>query len=209
MKINQLLKNPQIQQYSLELLFPIIGYFFFGWSLFIIIIFYLIDQLSAEIAFWFRIKYVLKESGNSLSPLIFGIFSFIFLFGIQIYWMHLIFGETVFDCQPYFYKLEWFNFLKNEFWFLFPLILLTHYMKDKMFFYKSELPFLLNPKKALKKQFIQNVIVLSFVILLSSTWSHIRFNEIFLIILIPICKLIFDIFIKKETTQPISTLNNK
>ena len=40
-------KNPFVQQYILELLLPIIGYFFFNWTLPIIAVFYLMDQLGA------------------------------------------------------------------------------------------------------------------------------------------------------------------
>ena len=190
------LKNPKVQQYTLELIFPIVGYVFFDWSLLIIIVFYLMDQLGSEVAFWFRLKFVISfmpKKSNAL--LIFEAFTFTLLYGIGLFWLLHIFMYHIYDCHLYFLRLEWLTFVKGEFLILFPVLFLLHYLKDKMEFYRTDEPYKHLPLPRFKARLVLNVSILAGIFLISGIWLIFKFHEIWLLILIPVLKLANDIFL--------------
>ncbi len=190
------LKNPKIQQYIVELIFPLIGYLVFDWSLLIIIIFYLIDQLGAEIAFWFRLKFVadlFKENTRQL--LIIATSLFLIFFGLQIYWLYDMFMNYIYDCQIYYFNKELIDFVKTEFWLLFPLLILIHYIKDKVEFYRSDEPFKNALDKLLKARGVLNLATLLFVLCISFIWTKFKFDELWIIMTVPLVKVGFDLFL--------------
>jgi len=201
MRLVAALKNPKVIQYTLELIFPMIGYFFFDWSLLIIIIFYLMDQFGSEAAAWFRLKFVINiipESGIGL--LLISIVGFLILFGFETYWLYDGFSNHFYDCQAVFFWQELAEF-GGEFLILLPLLFAMHYMKDRVEFYRSDLPFKYDPKHLVVYRLGLNFVVVLFVIFLSIIWIELKFNEIWLLVIIPMSKLINDLIILPQLHQ--------
>ena len=193
MNVSQTLKNPKVLQYVLELLFPIIGYLCFDWTLLIIIIFYLIDQIGAEIAFWFRLRFVQNLFPPKKITFFYATITvFLILFSGQMWFITSVFIDHFYDCNLYYFQLELINFLKQEFWILMPLIIGMHYMKDKMEFYQSKTPYQFPPKILFWEQVVINFSVFLLTVLVALVWVKFMFNEVWIILIIPICKIAFD-----------------
>lgn len=199
MSLKKHLKNPVYQQYALELLFPIIGYVFFGWSFLIIVAFYLVDQLGNQVNFLARLKFVQKlflPKRNWLFPSMLAIF--ILLYAIELVWINDLFKTELYNCQFNFYFDELKSFIYEEFWLFLPLLVLANYLKDKMTFYKTDLPYQTSPLK----MSLFNVIGLisSFIPILGVyfIWLAFKPSELLIIMVIAIVKLIYDGFLLPE-----------
>ncbi|MBK9191411.1 MAG: hypothetical protein IPM77_07790 [Crocinitomicaceae bacterium] len=78
MDLRDKLRNPFVQQYILEILIPLAGYFWFDWTIEIIALFYLIDQFASEFSFLRKLKSVAAYHQMSFSRhLIISAFSFV------------------------------------------------------------------------------------------------------------------------------------
>ncbi len=196
MKIINRLKNQNVQQNALELLFPIVGFVFFDWSFLIIILFYLTDQIGAEIAFLMRLKFVQKlflPIKVWLFPTAIALSLTFFI--LEFYWIQAVFISEKFDCvEPYFW-LELKQFLKQEFLFFLPILVFMNYYKDKMTFYKSKLPYENSPERMFAFQvltFIARFICIALVIAL---WHIFKWSDLLFVLFIPIIKLSYDAWI--------------
>ncbi|MFK8045678.1 MAG: hypothetical protein AB8B72_09290 [Crocinitomicaceae bacterium] len=194
--MNSALKNPTIQQYGLEFLFPIVGYLLFDWSFLLIVLFYLVDQLGNQINFFARLKFVEKlfrPKKKWLFPLAIGIF--IVLFSAEIALISHFFLRYIYDCQTSYFYEEINSFLIGEFWLFLPLLILINYFKDKMTFYKTELPYQESPDKMLIINLLSIFSVFVLVALVFIGWMFLKPAIVIIVILIAVLKLLNDAFI--------------
>src|SRR5688572_28056960 len=135
MTFRERLRNPYVQKYLLEILLPLIGYFFFGWSLVIIAAFYIIDQVASEVSF-LRKFVAIRKTENKKVFLVFTASVIVFL---------TVLGTELFMLLEYFVPHglarlqrlldELSAFAKEELWLLFPLVLVMYYVKDQFTFF--------------------------------------------------------------------------
>ena len=121
MDLKTKLRNPKVQQYILEIVFPLAGYYFWDWSLLIIIVFYLLDFLASQLLFFRRLYFIQKHQNIFLwwtIPLSITLFSILYLLVIRALSTSFIFTEYG-SVKPY---DELTVFVKDELWFLFPVI---------------------------------------------------------------------------------------
>lgn len=192
------LRNPKVQQYALEVIFPIAGYFFWDWNLLIIVVFYLLDYLASHILFTRRLLFIKNYKNEKLFWLIpSSIIIFVSLFGLVLFFLDKVFDKMYFENADG-YISELIIFTKDELWFLFPVILLSYYMMDKMFFYMPRR--FVNHKS--KAYFVKNVIANSIatIIILIAALVLINFVISDLVIIFSIIgvKLLFDFVVKKR-----------
>ncbi|MFD1551188.1 hypothetical protein DNU06_16730 [Putridiphycobacter roseus] len=193
MNVVNLLKNPNVQQNALELLFPIIGFVFFDWSFLVIILFYLTDQLGVEIAYLMRLKFVEKiflPIKKWLFPI--AIVSSVTFFVVEFLWIERLFLTEKFDCSTNYFWLEMQQFLKQEFLFFLPVLVYMNYFKDKMTFYKSKLPYENSPERMLAFQITIYLARLTCVGLVVLLWYIFKWSDLAFVFIIPVLKLIFD-----------------
>ena len=183
----QTIKNPIFQQYSLELLFPIVGYLFFDWSFLLIVLFYLVDQLGNQVNFFARLRFVQTlylPKKKWLFPVT--IFGFLFIFIVEMVVIFGLFYTYLYDCQTVFLYSELMDFLLQELWLFLPVLVLANYLKDKMTFYKTDLPYQESPEKMMALNSLKLVSVFLLIIIVLMFW---------LILLIAGLKLLFDLAI--------------
>ena len=129
------LKNPIVQQYVLEIALPLIGYFFFDWSIAVIIVFYFMDYLASEISRHRRHFKIFKNSKTENKSLFFiGVGTSLMFYVVSLCW-------AIFNCvllskgQKVNHISEMEVFFKEEGWFLLPVVYLAYHFKDVMTFY--------------------------------------------------------------------------
>ena len=193
MSLREKLKNPFVQQYLIEIILPLIGYFLFDWSITIIAVFYLVDQLASEALFFRRLHWIQKSSAQSTRSWIvpFSICIFILLFSTQItvmtyFWLE-IFAENIHEIDE-----EVWTFAKEELWLLVPVVGFLYHFKDQLTFYM--------PRRYLnysaRKTFIYRNISSIALLILSTTglliWNLTRPHEIVILFIFIGVKILFD-----------------
>ena len=130
------LKNPFFQQYALELLLPIVGYFFFDWSITIIAIFYFLDQIASDLVYTRKIYKIGAESKakNHLIISIFTLINFLVIFVAEIALFNNFWPDLISQSRTEFYAEIW-DFTVSELWILFPLLIAVYHLKDLFTFY--------------------------------------------------------------------------
>lgn len=133
--MRQRLRNPFVQQYLLEILLPLIGYFFFDWSLAIIAVFYLLDQLAAEVSFT-RKFLAIQQHGPVQKPLliVISLSFFAVAYLVQSLMLFDFFAGPNLETLDRLVE-ELVTFAKEELWLLLPVILLMYYLKDQLTFF--------------------------------------------------------------------------
>ncbi|HIP35508.1 MAG TPA: hypothetical protein EYG85_01495 [Crocinitomix sp.] len=197
--IKRELKNPINQQYIAEILFPFIGYLFFDWSLLIIVVFYLLDQLASQILFAKRLHTINKywNENKGQRYLLASLVLFFLIFFVELFVLNQSFSK-ISDLTGICYNDELIEFSKNELWFLFPLLLAMYYLQDKMLFYLPKLYEQHLTQPYFIKNGVENLIILILVSL--STYIYFLFSipDMVVILCIVVVKLIFDLVIKKR-----------
>jgi hypothetical protein len=194
------LRNPKIQQYILEILFPLLGYYFWNWSLLIIIVFYLLDYLGAQLLYFRRLYFIQKYQNMTtwwLLPLSVTSFSFFFFVVLKVLSSSFLFMDYG-SVKPYDQLIV---FAKDELWFLFPILILTYYMMDNFFFYMPRRFMNYKPKKYLLKNIASNALVTMFVIFGVYINSIVEIKTIVIILIIIMVKFMFDFLIKKSVLK--------
>ncbi len=194
MDLKSKLRNPKIQQYGLEIIFPIAGYFFWDWTVLLIVVFYLLDYLASHVMFTRRLLTIQKyknEKANWVMPS--SILIFIALYGLVLFVLNSAFDHL----SNSNHITELITFAKDELWFLFPVILLSYFMMDKMFFYMPRR--FMNHK--VKKYFFKNVMANSIatVLIVAAVFLLTLFqpHDLVIIFSIIVIKLGFDFGVKK------------
>jgi hypothetical protein len=192
------LKNPFIQQFIAEILFPFIGYLFFDWSLLIIVVFYLLDQLAYQLIFFKRLHVINMywNDKNGWLYLIISIGFFFLVFTIELYILNQSFSY-ISDITGSCYLDELKTFAKNELWILFPVLLLMYYMQDKMLFYMPRRFEQYLSKTYMIHNLIKNVVILILVVVASYVYPLTNFPDLAIIFCIVSIKLIYDFTLKK------------
>lgn len=129
-------RNPFIQQYVLELLLPVLGYFLFEWDLFIIAIFYLLDFIADQILFSRRLFWVMKYGDKKLNTPLFissilgSVFFASLIFMIFYNWI------TAYNNWPFqIFNDRLYTAFIEELWMLFPVLIAAGYLLDQFSFY--------------------------------------------------------------------------
>ena len=159
MTFRKLLSHP-LFQYVLEIVLPIIGYLFLGWTLPIIIAFYFFDFLGSEFARHKRHQKVMEvNSAASKSVWMSGVVVSIAVLALTASLAVFLMSSMVerADVKPIAEILE---FLQAEGWLLLPLVLLAAHLKDKMTFYLPKRFFDYSFDKLMRKFFIEITVLL-------------------------------------------------
>ncbi len=199
MQLKSRLKNPLVQQYILELLFPLLGYFFFDWSIWIIGVFYLIDHLVEQglsIRRAFRIANYQKIAGFQAK--LFGA-SFIFIVGYltEIILLIYLLITSELDTKETL-KEAFYSFAVDELWLLFPLILFAYYWKDQMTFYMPRRFVEYDAITYLRTNLVLNGFILILLTLFGFLWAIFIPLEFIAVIGFVLLKLSFDFTIKRS-----------
>jgi len=190
-------QNPFVQQYLIEILFPIIGYFFFDWSLTIIAVFYLVDQIASEFSFNRRL-YKINRSGNSpykFVVLISVVFFLLIFFG-ELFVLKISFlsSRNIEAAQLY---TEISTFAKEELWLLFPLVIFLYYFKDQFIFYMPRRYLQYDAKKSLIFHQLTNFISIGAIAIGVVIWGQTKIPDVVALIIFLVLKIGFDFTIVK------------
>jgi len=196
------LRHPKVQQGIMEVVFPLAGYFFWDWSLLIIVVFYVMDWMASQIMYIRRldkIKNQFNEKLNWVLPLsisvsvlaIVGMSDFLYSYFDGLY--RLVFNKDL--------NQELLTFLKAELWYLLPLIMFSYHLMDKMLFYVPRRFMNYSVRPYLYKNIISNSIAVGLVLLGAMIYGYTLPSDIFTIVLIVIVKLVFDVVIKKQVLK--------
>lgn len=191
------LKNPLVQQYFLEIALPVVGYFFFDWSVTIIAAFFLIDFFCAEIARNRRVFKVYRSTKNANQT--FFIISMMtggFLFALSLAWTWWNFEMRFENTLDHFY-LELTDFAREEMWFLLPLVYFVYHVKDVMTFYMPRRFLKRDYKKMVKFQILELLVMTSLILIGVSCWRYFEMDDLTAIFSFIIFKIAFDILIAR------------
>lgn len=198
MDLKEKLRNPQVQQTVLEVIFPIAGYLFWDWSLMIIVVFYLLDYVVSQLFFVRRLYYTMKFVNElSYGLILASIFSFLVFYSVELLILNDSFSYLYTQLNKSHFD-ELIDFAKDELWMLFPAIVLMYYMTDKMFFYVPRRFLKLNVKIYALKNIIANVMILFLIAIGKFIFDSFQVPDLIVIFGLVISKLIFDIYIKKK-----------
>jgi len=198
MTIKQKLRHPQFQQQILEVAFPLLGYFFWDWSLLIIVVFYLLDFLASQIMYSRRLAKIISVFNEKLNGILILSILTSALFVLIIIFMTHSFFETQYLLLNKSLNSELITFAKDELWYLFPIILLSYYMMDKMMFYMPKRFFNFSVRLYFKKNILANLIAILLIGLGLYLYTVINPSDLVAIIGIVLIKLGFDFGIKKQ-----------
>ena len=196
------LRNPKIQQGIMEVIFPIAGYFFWDWSILIIVVFYMIDWLASQIMYTRRlikVKEQFNESLNWVIPL--SVFLSVFLIvGISVILYFYFASLYGLDLEKNLNQ-ELLFFSKDELWYLFPLILFSYHLMDKILFYVPKRFMNYSVRPYMYKNIVSNCMASVLIVLGVFVYANLEISEIFTLVLIVGVKLVFDMLIKKQVLK--------
>ena len=199
MDLKLYLRHPKVQQGLIEVVFPIAGYFFFVCSLLIIVVFYVIDWLASQVMYTRRlikVKEQFNEKMNWVLPLsiIVSVFTIVGVSSV----LYVFFDMNYSFILKKNLNLELLTFLKAELWYLFPIILFSYHIMDKVLFYLPRRFVNYSVRPYLYKNIISNSIASVFIFIGVVIYANINLSDIITILLIVSIKLIFDVVIKKR-----------
>mgnify|MGYP003657773018 CR=1 FL=1 len=198
MNLKDKIRNPQVQQTILEVVFPIVGYLLWEWSLMIIIVFYLLDYIIGQIFFIRRLYFSMSFHKDLKYSIIFSsIFSFLLFLSGELLILNDSFTLIYAELDKSHYQ-ELIKFAKEEVWLLFPAIGLMYFMTDKMFFYMPRRFLKVKAKNYALKNLIANIIILFLIAGGKFIFDTFQVPDLIVIIGIVITKLVFDVYIKKK-----------
>jgi len=171
---------------------------FFDWSLLIIIVFYLLDQLAYQLLFFKRLKTIIKYWNNEKGwiYLFSSVTLFLVLFIAELFFINQSFS-FISDIIGVCYLDELKIFAKNELWILFPVLLLMYYMQDKMLFYMPRRFEQYLTKNYTIHNLIKNLIILILVVIGTYIYPFVELPDLIVILCVVITKLAFDFSFKR------------
>ena len=190
------MRNPFVQQYLIEIIFPLVGFFFFDWSLTIIAVFYLVDQIASEFSFVRRIHKISKSENRRSTFTLLTILLFLLLFSLQIFVLQNSF-LAIRNIDASQLNNEIWIFAKEELWLLFPLVIWLYHFKDQFTFYMPRRYLLYDLRKTFIYHQMMNVISISTILLSVTAWSNIKISDEFVLIIFLTLKIAFDFTIAK------------
>lgn len=197
MTLRERLRNPFVQQYLLEILLPLAGYFFFDWTLVIIAAFYLIDQMASESSFLRKFSAISKNENKSrITFITISVLSSLVMLGVESFLLidYFTLLETN-ATQNLLRELK--IFAVEELWLLFPVVLLMYYMKDQFTFFM--------PRRFLKKDsrrfftwhWIENILIIILVFSATQLLKNHSIPDAVVISIFLLLKISFDFSIVK------------
>lgn len=197
MTIKERLRNPYVQQYLLEILLPIVGYYFFHWSLIIIASFYVIDQIGSEYSFIRKFQAIKKsENKSGFRFSVVAIIFFMMIVCVEIFAIYYFFGdENVQVEQKMITELT--VFAKEELWILLPLIILMYHLKDQFTFFMPRRYLQKESKKFFQGHLIELSLIAVLVVVASVAFSNLAIPDQILLFSFLAVKLLFDFTIGK------------
>ncbi len=151
------IRNPFLQQYLLELLLPVVGYYLLDWSIVIISLYYLIDFLATLVMFvrrFFAVNKNAKQSVLSITIIaVIGLLALIYfgVVSISFYFLMSI-GKQEFNGLMHEVSEAFFG----ELWILIPLVFVASVFKDRLTFFVPRRFLLYNPNRFLWGELILN-----------------------------------------------------
>ena len=190
------LRNPFVQQYAFEIVLPLIGFFFFDWSLIVIAVFYLMDQVGSESAFFRRLTRVAAEKNTrTIRIFTWSLIAFLAIFSMQCAFLWLIGFNLIQPDQPFTSGLI--TFMKEEGWFLFPLVIFMYHIKDQFTFYMPRRYLQYNPMKMQQYRMVLNFAILVLVVVGILLLKIVVMPEAVILILFLVVKIAFDFTVAK------------
>jgi hypothetical protein len=182
-----------------EISIPVLGYFFWSWTLFDIALFYLLDFIMLGVLFHVKLKKIeeFHEKKQRFFPLI---LIQLLLFLIIIFLSHVIFSKIIVDFN-FFKEFKRFFFLKDmglpQGYFLFPLIVYAAYLNFKMNFISTKL-YTKTTLETLKKQhFVSLFLTISMLGVLFGISHFFHLNAIPILVLLILSTSCFSLFWKR------------
>lgn len=191
------LRNPFVQQYLLEILLPIVGYYFFDWSLIIIASFYLIDQIGSEYSFVRKLNAISKsENKSGIKYSFITIIFFLMIVCIEIFALYYFFSDENSGVEQKMIT-ELAVFAKEELWILLPLIILMYHLKDQFTFFMPRRYLQKESKKFFQGHLIELSLIAGLVVVGSLAFSNLVIPDQILLFSFLAIKLLFDFTIGK------------
>ena len=110
---------------------PILGFFFWNWSIYFICLFFLLDQLSREVSHWYRMRYIKKQVPLSSKSYLLNLLIFIAFF-FTAHWYNFMLHPTI----NFAHEMSAFFWYKDsgiaQGFILFPLVIVSERMRFKM-----------------------------------------------------------------------------
>lgn len=193
-----LLRNPFVQQYLLELLFPIIGYYFFGWGILIIGLYYLIDYLASLVMFVRRGVWVNRFANKKVSLIFILLFAGILLaIYLTVMLVFVQFTMTINQQSIQVFLSEMSAAFLSELWFLIPLVFVMYVFKYRFTFFMPRRYLNYNPKRYHLAELVLNGVLLSLFGVFAYVAIHYLFAEYLLIPIFLVGKIVFDITVRR------------
>ncbi|MBK6951217.1 MAG: hypothetical protein IPH24_04010 [Crocinitomicaceae bacterium] len=205
MTIKERLRNPFVQQYLLEILLPIVGYYFFDWSLIIIASFYLIDQIGSEYSFVRKFQAIRKsENKSGFRYSLMAIIFFLMIVCVEIFALYYFFRDENVEVEQKMIT-ELAVFAKEELWIILPLIILTYHLKDQFTFFMPRRYLQKESKKFVQGQLIELSLIAGLVVVGLVVFSNFVIRDQILLFSFLAVKLLFDFtigkYIEKRSTR--------
>ncbi len=198
MTIKERLRNPFVQQYLLEILLPIVGYYFFDWSLFIIACFYLVDQIGSEYSFDRKLIAICRsENKSALRYNLISICFFLILVSLEIVMLFNYFGGSNLETEQKMMN-EFTLFAKEELWILVPLIILMYHLKDQFTFFMPRRYLQKDSKKFFFGHLIELIAIAILVVTGTFVFSNTIIPDQILLFSFLVIKLLFDFTIGRQ-----------
>jgi len=199
MALRDRLRNPFVQQYFLEILIPLIGYFWFDWALEIIASFYLIDQLASEFSYLRKLKSIaFYQNMKFINHFLLSVFLFLTIFFLECFLLfHFFSGRLDMTENSSEILLQIKIFAIEEGWLLFPVVFLMYYLKDQFTFFM--------PRKFAEKDGIQffnwhlisETVILILLVSGMALFTQLKVDDYLILIAFLMVKILFDFTIQK------------
>lgn len=193
------LRNPFVQQYLMEIVLPLAGYFFFDWDVLIIGVYYFLDYLSGQVLFYRRAYWVMTK--NAARGKFYLIFISITLFLAFFITEFIVFSDTVMVYNHWefgvFYN-QILAFAKEELWLLFPVLLFVTHFQDQFTFYAPRRYLKRDCTKFVLSDMFKGGIVFVLFMMGIFLWDKFMPHELVVIFGFIIGKVIFDLTLKNK-----------
>lgn len=198
MTFKEILGHP-LFQYSLELFLPLLGYFFFDWSIAVIVAFYFMDYLGSEFARHRRHFKIKKVNSEKSTLFILGLALSILLFFIALYLgFFALLAEANYDHKNI---NEVIQFLGDEGWLLLPLVIVAAHLKDVMTFYIPRKFMHYNYSKTMRFYFVQITIQFALIIVGLYLWVNFEIPDVLALVIFMLVKVLFDFLLVKNLNK--------
>jgi hypothetical protein len=199
MVLRDRLRNPFVQQYFLEILIPLIGFFWFDWTLEIIALFYLVDQLASEFSYLRKLKSIASyQNMKFINHFLLSVFLFLTIFFLECFLLfHFFSGQLNMTENNSEILLQIKIFAIEEGWLLFPAVFLMYYLKDQFTFFMPRKFTEKDGIKFFRGHLISESAILILLVAGIALFSHLKVEDYLILIAFLVVKILFDFTIQK------------